>query len=205
MIYILPESVFRYLKEPSVQGGVDAVLEYGIKKLPPGLEWEELPQYNRAALAAVSVQVDWSLALHDLWSAIWPESVSGWRPLTLDEQNTGDYAAQISIAQCWDQEWFGRCFIKLSVTGSGGGKRRQADPPVLCLGVSLSREGFSVGFSIDDPEVAKPDLPQFRFEPDEEGWWTPEQPVSSQDLDLSLVKAAAAEAVTWIQSQQHSG
>lgn len=194
----LPESVFQYFTQARIRTAVESVLDYGAKKLPPGLEWEELPQFYRAALAASSVQVEWALTLDQLWSRVWPTVVPGWTALSVDEQNTGDLDAQVSIETCWREEWFGRCFTRSAVPAAQAQGRRQTDA-VLCLGVSLTLEGVAIGLSLDlDSDVASLELAGFRYDDEDESWWTSEQVITGPTVDLRELQQAASKALQWL-------
>ena len=197
----LPESVFAYLTQPAVRTGTDAVLGYGVKKLPPGLAWDELSKFYRASLAGSSIQTDWADALQDLWRSVWPTAVEGWTALSLDEQNVGDYQAQISIEKCCSEEWFGRCFVRASVALAGL-KRRSRAEQVLCLSASIGLKGMAIGVSLDGAEDERgPQGSPFYYDIETDTWWTPEQKIVDPAVNLELLQQAATAALKWISGQ----
>lgn len=201
----LPQSVFEYLTQPNLQAAVQSVLDHGTKKLPSGLEWNELPQYFRAVLAASSVQVDWALAHEHLWRSVWPSLVEGWSPASLDEQSTRDFDANVSVEKCWSDEWLWRCFTKPSARGASTMRRRATSPDILYLGVSISLNGTCVGVSIEPSTAAAgPDAALFHFDDDAEAWRSVEQSITSQTLDLSELQQAARQALKWANPSANS-
>ncbi|MCA1649327.1 MAG: hypothetical protein LC753_03310 [Acidobacteria bacterium] len=193
--------MFQYLTQPTIRAGVESVLDFGAKKLPPGLQWDELSQFYHASLAGSSVQTDWAITLDQLWRAVWPSSVPGWVPLSLDEQNLRDYDAPVSLEKCWTEEWFGRCFTRPRPTTSAKTRRQPADD-VLCLSVSLRHEGVAAGVSLDSALGSSgPDDDGFHFDSEYESWWTPEFKIASPHIDLSPLKIAAAAALKWVARQ----
>lgn len=200
----LPQSVFRYLTDPQLRAGVESVLEYRTKKLPPGLEWDELGQYFRAAVAASSVQADWALALGQLWRCVWPDQLVGWSPVSVDEQATREFDAHVSIDKCWSEEWFGRCFTRPAAPAASTQSRRKAVREVLCLGVSITLDGASVGISLDPSPAAAPDPMLFHYDDDAAAWWSVEQVISSPTLDLSALQQAALQALKWAARSENS-
>ncbi len=199
---LLLDSVYQYLTQPRIRTAVDSVLDYGVKKLPPGLEWEELPQFYRAALAASSVQVEWALTLEDLWRRTWPATVAGWTALSVDVQNTRDLSAQVGVEKCWDEGWFGRCFTRPAIRAAQPRGGRHADDPVVCLGVSLALEGVAIGLSLDlESDVVNLELAGFGYDEEHEGWWIPEQGIAGQTVDLGELQQAALKALQWLAQQ----
>lgn len=194
----LPPSVFQYLTVPKLRAGVDSVLEYGGKKLPPGLEWDELPQYFRAAVAAIAVRVDWALAMEELWRCVWPGELIGWSPVSIDNQSTPDFGAHVSIDLCWTDEWFGRCFTRPGQGSASANRRRQPDPDILWLAVSISLQGASIGISLIPSPVGAPDPALFHIDDDAEAWRSVEQGIASQTLDIGPLQQAARQALKWV-------
>lgn len=194
----LPESVFRCLTERKIRAGVDSVLQSGTKKLPSGLEWEELPQYYEAVLAACRVQVDWVLAQEQLWRSVWPSKPLGWAPVSVEEQSVGEYDGFVSIDNCWSEKWFGRYFTRPSA--HVGPKRRSAAAvDVLLLSVSITQAGVSIGVSLS-PETSSSGPPDFQYNYEAASWETSEQQISEQQLDLEGLRRSASEALAWVET-----
>ena len=70
--FCLPESYRAYLKDPAVRSAVDHILNRKKLEVPADLEWERLPDFHAAVLAAHQVRSDYATALHGaLWSRVW--------------------------------------------------------------------------------------------------------------------------------------
>lgn len=139
MSYEFPESVFEYLTDNSVRAGVNSIADNALKKLPAGLEWNEIPSFYRAVLATQQVQVEWALAMDALWRDVWPHAVPGWKAMQPYEQSAEYDDVDVSVAKCWSEEWFGRCFIKPARNPSPRPRRsRREDGAIFVLGVSLA-------------------------------------------------------------------
>ncbi len=176
---------------------VESVLDYGSKKLPPGLEWDELPKYFHAVVAASSVQADWALAHEKLWRCVWPSELVKWSPASLDEQSTGEFDAHVSIDKCWSEEWLWRCFTRRPRDSTT--RRRGKSPDILYLGVSITLDGASVGVSIEPcPTAAGPDATLLYFDHESTSWRSVEQSITGPTLDLSALQHAARQALHWL-------
>ena len=198
MTFELPESIFRYLTDPGIRAGVDVLADNGLRKVPVGLTWAEIPQFYGALLAATTVQVDWAVALERLWQELWPESIPGWTALQPDEQMTEYPDLDVSVRGCWNEDWFGRCFT-MRPDGLGQRRRRSSklEQTLLCLGVRLSVAGVSIGYSHEfaagTPQMR---VDGFHYDHDEEGWWTDAQKIESKTPDLSPLKEAAQRLIS---------
>ena len=91
--FTLPESYRAYCKERAVQSAVDHVLNCGRRlEVPADLEWDRLPDFHAAVLAAHQVRCDFATALHELWSRVWQPALDdcgfadSLEPLSLHEQ-----------------------------------------------------------------------------------------------------------------------
>ena len=70
--FTLPPSYRAYCKDRAVQSAVDHILDCGKKlKIPVDLEWDRLPDFHAAVLAAHQVRCDYATALHGLWNEVW--------------------------------------------------------------------------------------------------------------------------------------
>ena len=67
----VPESCRAYCKDRAVAVAVDAILDGKSLGVPVSLEWDELPSFHRAVLAARQVQCEYAIFLHELWNAVW--------------------------------------------------------------------------------------------------------------------------------------
>ena len=90
--FTLPESYRAYLKDAAVRSAVDYMLNTKKLEVPADLEWERLPDFHGAVLAAHQVQCDYATALHGLWAEIWQRALDecsfadSLNPLPFNEQ-----------------------------------------------------------------------------------------------------------------------
>lgn len=182
----LPQSVFRYLSDPVVRDGVDALGGRALIKVPSCLSWSGLPHYYGALLAATTVQVEWAVTLERLWQEVWSEGVPGWTPLALGEQIHEHLESDISVRGCWSEGAFGRWFVRLTA----GEEAR------LCLSVSLSIAGISIGYAHQTKaNHPAPRVHGFHFDDDRDGWWTEPQEVGWGTFNLSQLREAATQLI----------
>ena len=74
--FTLPPSYRAYCKDRAVLSAVDHVLNCGKKlEIPPDLEWNQLPDFHAAVLAAHQVRCDFAMALHSLWNKVWQSAL----------------------------------------------------------------------------------------------------------------------------------
>ena len=196
-IFELPESVFEYITIPEIESGVDSILAFGTKKVPDGLEWPDMRQFYRATVAAQTVQADWALAHEELWRAVWPDEIDGWAPRRPDEQSARGSDASVSIENCWSEEWYGRCFSGQRSSTTHIPKRRPVNPDDLCLAVSISARGISIGISIEGAGEPEADVPGFHYDEEAGSWWTSEMKITKRKIDLMPARLAAQAALTW--------
>jgi hypothetical protein len=193
-VLTIPESVFEYLTDPRVRAGADSILEYDAAKVPPGLEWDELPRFYQAALSAALIRSDWACTLAEFWALVWPRNVEGWTALSIDEQTVADKDGRLSLNDCWDGEWLGRRFEKRVSSVGSASKRSRMD--VLYLGVSLSLDGISIGLSIDmKTEDFDASAAGFVFDEEADGWWMPERKITSKQVDIAVLTEAAGKVI----------
>ena len=69
--FTLPESYRAWLKDAAVQSAVDHILYCKKLEVPADLEWDRLPDFHAAVLAAHQVRSDYATALHCLWTKVW--------------------------------------------------------------------------------------------------------------------------------------
>ena len=130
----IPESIRSYLADPQVRAGVDALLLRS-DKLPPDLEWSEMPAYYRALSAAQRVMADCAMTLDELWDTVWgPAIPPGWTPQRPDDQVAEDGQASPHPKICWEDWTYFRCFVR--------GRRS------VYTGVYFAESGLAVGFGV---------------------------------------------------------
>lgn len=189
MSFELRESVFRYLTEPEVETGVDALTDQGLKKLPSSLDWGEIPKFYRALLAANQVKIEWAISHEELWRVIWSEPLTGWQSLSPDDQQDLDEEAAVTVENCWSESWFGRAF------------RKPKRAETLWASVSIQRQGLSVGLAIfrkSTPLVRSMD--GFEYDAKAKSVWTNAGDVRiERQPDLQPLRAKATAAISQIE------
>ena len=105
MSYCLPESYASYLADPAVRTAVDHILGRRSLKVPDVLEWNQLPDFHAAVLAAHQVRCDYASALQGLWDAVWGKAI--------DESGIGEDLEAWPIADTAD--WYGLGFDAISL------------------------------------------------------------------------------------------
>lgn len=116
--FTLPESYRAYCKERAVQSAVDHVLNCGEKlAVPADLEWDRLPDFHAAVLAAHQVRCDYATALHGLWKAVWRPALDDCgfadvlEPLSFNEHpDYSDYPCD--TYSLWEEDLLERVYDK---------------------------------------------------------------------------------------------
>ena len=109
MSYCLPESYASYVADPAVRTAVDHILGRRSLKVPDVLEWNQLPDFHAAVLAAHQVRCDYASALQGLWDAVWGKAI--------DESGIGEHLEAWPIADTAD--WYGLGFDAMSLWQDG--------------------------------------------------------------------------------------
>lgn len=107
----LPESVHRYCTDGRTASAVELLLSGKSPKMPDGLQWDELKDFYRACLAAQQTRVEWSIAMCDLWEAVFADLHTGWRPSTIAKQ-ADDSGIELGIESLWQDGEFTRDFTR---------------------------------------------------------------------------------------------
>ena len=116
--FTLPPSFRSYCKDRAVRSAVDHILDCGKKlKVPADLEWDRLPDFHAAVLAAHQVRCDYATALHGLWNEVWQPALDdcgfadSLEPLSLNEaQEYSDYPGD--AYSLWAEELLERVYDK---------------------------------------------------------------------------------------------
>ena len=80
------------MKDAAVRSAVDYILYSKKLEVPADLEWERLPEFHAAVLAAHQVRCDYATALHGLWAEVWQRAIDDCgfadllKPLAFNEQ-----------------------------------------------------------------------------------------------------------------------
>ena len=85
----LPPSYRAYCKDRAVRSAVDHILDARKLEVPADLEWDLLPDFHAAVLAAHQVRCEFAMALHGLWNKVWQPALDdsvALKPRSLHEQ-----------------------------------------------------------------------------------------------------------------------
>lgn len=77
MTFALPESYASYVADPAVRTAVEHILGGKSLEVPETLEWNQLPDFHAAVLAAHQVRCEYASALQGLWDAVWQRTIDG--------------------------------------------------------------------------------------------------------------------------------
>ena len=69
--FTFPETYRAYLSDAAVRSAVEHILSSKKLEVPADLEWNRLPDFHAAVLAAHQVRSDYATALHCLWNKVW--------------------------------------------------------------------------------------------------------------------------------------
>ncbi len=110
----IPDSVYDYLTDPSIQSVVDHLLEQKDDKLQVELAWNEVRAFHEACLSAQKVKTDYILWLMDLWDAIWQQALDkqevDFKHLTLREMKEEYDFEQLNRQTIWNEKTYWRWF-----------------------------------------------------------------------------------------------
>ena len=71
MRYSLPESYAAYVTQKDVRTAIDHILDSKSLEVPSDLDWNQLPDFHAAVLAAYQVRSDYASALQGFWNEVW--------------------------------------------------------------------------------------------------------------------------------------
>ena len=199
----VPESYRAYCKDRAVQEAVEHILDAKSLHVPADLEWDDLPNFHRAVLAARQVQCEYAIFLHELWNAVWKPA--------LDACNIGKKFMPRTIADTEEH-----CNQKLDThTLWAGWFSKVLDVAdtnlVLCLGVGISeialdKARLSISLRRDAEDNVDLDLgADWRSEDAEDGWSLSRKelaPIADDGgIDLDALRKAAADALAAVGSR----
>ena len=202
----VPESYRAYCKDRAVREAVDH-LNANSLHVPADLEWDDLPNFHRAVLAAHQVRCEYAIFAHELWNAVWKPALDACAigkklmPRTIAE--TEEQCNQkLDTNTLWSTEWFGQT---LDVADTN---------LVLCPGVGISAIALDkvlLHISLRDAEdnvdrITGLDLgADWRSEDVEDGWAKSRKelaPIADDgSIDLDALRKAAADALAAIGSR----
>ncbi len=196
MSFALPESYSSYVDEPAVRTAVDHILDSKSLEVPETLDWEQLPDFHAAVLAAHQVRCDYASALQGLWDAVWGKAI--------DEAGTGEDLEAWSISKV--APWYGLGFDAVSLFRDGVfGRAYTKGESIVGLGVSL---GLSEAHLIlwfgneNDEDIAAGLLSQDDWDLEMEDYGYQGRrglaPIRDGSVPLERLNAAAARALSAI-------
>ena len=115
MHFSLPASYSAYATRQEVRAAVDHILDGKHLHVPHDLDWDQLPDFHAAVLAAHQVRCDYASALCCLWDKVWQTALDSsgleLEPLSIAEtQDWGELA--LDTQSVWASGWFSRLFRK---------------------------------------------------------------------------------------------
>ena len=117
MVFTLPESYAAYATQKEVRTAVDHILDSRSLEVPPDLDWDQLPDFHAAVLAAHQVRCEYASAIQRLWNDTWRATLClpGLELETCTIASTREYAGEsntaFNTARIWDGEEFYRHFL----------------------------------------------------------------------------------------------
>ena len=116
MVFTLPESYADYATQKEIKTAVDHILDSKSLEIPPDLDWDQLPDFHAAVLAAHQVRCEYASAIQSLWDDIWQAILysSGLELEACTIAETREYEKGSNISfdtkYLWDNEEFYRHF-----------------------------------------------------------------------------------------------
>ena len=198
MSFALPESYASYVADPAVRTAVEHILGSRSLEVPEELDWDRLPDFHAAVLAAHQVRLDYASALQRLWDAVWQRAI--------DEAGIGEDLEACSITET--ARWYGVGFEAVSLFQDGVFARvcTRGDSRI-CLGVHLGVCEAQLIFWFgdeNDGDLAAGLLPSEDWNPELEdvtyGYWsgTGLARIGSGGVPLKRLHAAAGRALSAI-------
>lgn len=180
-VVTLCESVKTYLKDGSIETGVDHLLGKGGNRIADNLSWDELGDFIAARSASIQVKHDYALALSSAWAKVWEQHVAALKFLSIDEQI--DYDPDVSPHP--DSVWEWGSWIRLHRSSE---KKR----PMTYTAVSLDKSGLQIGvgaFDRRDSPIFKK-LKGFTYDTDNLMCWSDDRaPIDDAGtIDISALR-----------------
>ena len=117
MPFTLPESYASYVADPAISTAVDHILESESLEVPDVLEWNQLPDFHAAVLAAHQVSCEYASALQRLWDEVWGRAIDE-APIgqELEARSITDTAErnklEFNARSLWENEVFVRTYTR---------------------------------------------------------------------------------------------
>lgn len=198
MSFALPESYASYVADPAVRTAVEHILGSKSLEVPDTLDWEQLPDFHAAVLAAHQVRCDYASAIQGLWDAVWGKAI--------DEAGIGRDLEADSIAET--APWYGVGFDAEALFRERVFARRHTrGNSYIGLGVNLDLREAQLIFSLvneNDEDLAADLLSRDEWEPEQNekgyGYWSTRglAPIRDGGVPLERLNAAAARALSAI-------
>ena len=113
--FTLPPSYCAYCQDRAVRSAVDHLLKRPRRlEVPPDLEWDRLPDFHAAVLAAHQVRCDYATALHSLWNEVWQPALDDCgcadylEPLSFNEVR--EYSSYPDAYSLWESDFLERVY-----------------------------------------------------------------------------------------------
>ena len=201
----VPESYRAYCKDRAVLEAVNRILDAKSLHVPADLEWDDLPNFHRAVLAARQVQCEYAIFVHELWNAVWKPALDaceiGKKLMPRTIADTERCNQKLDTHTLWEG-WFGKV-LDIADTNL-----------VLCLGVGIEavdQDKVLLRLSLRDTEddvdlITRLDLgADWRSDDVEDGWARTGKelaPIADDGgIDLDALRKAAADALAAIGSR----
>ena len=114
MLFSLPESFTAYATQKDVRTAVDHILGRKSLEVPADLDWNQLPDYHVAVLAAYQVRSDYASTLHRLWNQVWQPALFSsdlnFQALSIVEAHEKFGETYTDTMSLWDSGEFWRYF-----------------------------------------------------------------------------------------------
>lgn len=203
----VPESYRAYCKDRAVQGAVNHILNAKSLHVPADLEWDDLPNFHRAVLAARQVQCEYAIFVHELWNAVWKPALDAHgigkklMPRTIADTEE-QYNQKLDTYTLWYNEWFGQALDiadkNLVLCPGVGVNATDLDKVLLRLSLWNTKDNVDLITGLDLSA-------DWRSEDVEDGWARTRKelaPIADDgSIDLDALRKAAADALAAVGSR----
>lgn len=203
----VPESYRAYCKNRAVQEAVNHILDAKPLRVPADIEWDDLPKFHRAVLAAHQVRCEYAIFVHELWNAVWKPALDAHgfgkklKPRTIAD--TQEQCNQkLDTHTLWYQAWFSQVLdiadTNLMLFPGVGIGEAALDKVRLRLSLWNTEDNVDLITGLDLGA-------DWRSEDVEDGWARTRRelaPIADDGgLDLDALRKAAADALATIGSR----
>ena len=203
----VPESYRAYCKNRAVQEAVNHILDAKPLRVPADIEWDDLPKFHRAVLAAHQVRCEYAIFVHELWNAVWKPALDAHgfgkklKPRTIAD--TQEQCNQkLDTHTLWYQAWFSQVLdiadTNLMLFPGVGIGEAALDKVRLRLSLWNTEDNVDLITGLDLGA-------DWRSEDVEDGWARTRRelaPIADDgSIDLDALRKAAADALATIGSR----